>query len=158
MTLAKTLSGSHPAHGGVPNPRLAGDRLALDAPHSVALRRARCARLTRRRRPQQRTTSRPKTARQTRRPPRLLLLVEVCAGVGLEDDLVVVVDRESLVEDEGDVVLDEKARETGHRHRMCVEVERQGQVADLVDGEEGPVAHYESVHVLLERDAALELV
>jgi hypothetical protein len=37
-------------------------------------------------------------------------------------------------------------------------VEGQGQVADLVDGEEGPVAHHKGLGVGLPGDTALELL
>src|SRR5262244_3367503 len=69
-----------------------------------------------------------------RHPPRrsaLARLVELGAGVGLEDDLIVVVDGEGLVEHEGHVALYEETGEAGHRHRVGVQVEGQGQVADL---------------------------
>ena len=41
---------------------------------------------------------------------------------------------------------------------MGVEVEGQREVADLVDGEEGPVADDEGLHLILEGDAAFELL
>src|SRR5581483_12296964 len=88
----------------------------------------------------------------------LLLVVEVAAGVGLEDVAVVGVHREGLVEHERDVVLDQEAGEARHRDRMGIQVERQREVADLVDGEEGPVAHHERLALGLPGDAAVELL
>src|SRR4029453_12395741 len=68
---------------------------------------------------------------------RLLLAgVKVGAGGRLEDDAIVVVDREGLVEDEGHVVLDEEAGQAGDGHRARGEMEGQGEGADLVEGEE----------------------
>jgi len=43
------------------------------------------------------------------------------------------------VEHEGHVVLDQEAGQARDRDRVRVEVERQREIADLVDGEEGPV-------------------
>jgi hypothetical protein len=85
-----------------------------------------------------------------------LLVGEVGAGIGLEDDLVVFVDGEGFGQHEGHLVLDEKAGQARHGERVGVEVEGQREVADLVDGEEGPVADDEGIHVVLEGDAALE--
>ena len=55
----------------------------------------------------------------------LLAVVEVGAGVGLEDDAIVVVHREGLVEHERHVVLDQEAGQARDRHRVGVQVERQ---------------------------------
>ena len=52
--------------------------------------------------------------------------------------------------------VDEEAGQARHRDGMGVEVEGQSQVADLVDGEEGPVADDEGFHVVLEGHAAFE--
>ncbi len=55
-------------------------------------------------------------------------------------------------------MLDEEPGEPGHRDRMGVEVKGQRQVADIVDGEKGPVADHEGLHVLFEGHPAVELV
>src|SRR5713101_5329988 len=87
----------------------------------------------------------------------LLFVGEVGAGVGLEDDLVIFVDGEGFGQDEGHLVLDEEAGQPRHCEGVGVEGEREREVADLVNGEEGPVADYEGFHVVLEGDATFEL-
>src|SRR5439155_17003534 len=86
-----------------------------------------------------------------------LLVGQVGAGIGLEDDLVVFVDGEGFGQDKGHLVLDEESGEARYGERVGVEVEGQREVADFVDGEEGPVADDEGIHVVLEGDAAFEL-
>jgi hypothetical protein len=62
------------------------------------------------------------------------------------------------MEHEGHLVLHQKSGKAGDGQRMRIEVEGQGEVADVVHREDGPVAHDQGLHIFLEGDATLELL